>query len=29
MGNRIGKMSEEASSLTQGRDFGSLKVLFR
>lgn len=27
MGNRFRKMSEEASSLTQGRDLGSLKVL--
>lgn len=27
MGNKIRKMSEEASSLTQVRDVGSLKVL--
>lgn len=27
MGNRIRKMKEEASSLTQARDVGSLKVL--
>ena len=27
VGNRIRKMNEEASSLTQARDVGSLKVL--